>query len=97
MQCYWKVMSWDADGKASAWSKPAEWTMGLLNPEDWQAKWIGKDESFRLGNRAVDLVSRGQPGSKRAQRHALLSPDNFIASGTKNPFRHLHRVGRQCL
>ena len=40
MQCYWKVMLWDADGKSSDWSEPATWTMGLLAESDWQAKWI---------------------------------------------------------
>jgi alpha-L-rhamnosidase len=43
MQCYWKVRVWDKDGKALAWSKPACWTMGMLNPADWQAEWIGYD------------------------------------------------------
>ncbi len=38
--CYWKVRVWDSLGKASAWSEPARWEMGLLKPEDWQAKWI---------------------------------------------------------
>jgi alpha-L-rhamnosidase len=40
-ECFWKVRVWDKDGKASAWSKPAYWTMGLLNPSDWKAKWLG--------------------------------------------------------
>ena len=39
--CQWRVRVWDKDGKPSAWSKPATWTMGLLTPDDWQAKWIG--------------------------------------------------------
>jgi alpha-L-rhamnosidase len=43
MSCYWKVRVWDKDGKASAWSEPAMWTVGLLEPEDWKAKWIGYD------------------------------------------------------
>ena len=43
-QCYWKVRVWEAQGKPSAWSKPAGWTMGLLKPSDWHAKWIGLDE-----------------------------------------------------
>jgi hypothetical protein len=41
--CYWKVKVWNKDGKASAWSAPSTWTMGLLKQEDWQAKWIGFD------------------------------------------------------
>jgi alpha-L-rhamnosidase len=43
MRCYWKVRVWDQDGRVSPWSKPARWTMGLLESEDWQAKWIGYD------------------------------------------------------
>lgn len=43
MQCFWKVMVWDKDGKASKWSEPAFWTMGLLGESDWQGKWIGYD------------------------------------------------------
>jgi alpha-L-rhamnosidase len=37
---FWKVRAWGVDGKVSAWSKPAKWTMGLLNANYWQAKWI---------------------------------------------------------
>jgi len=42
-ECYWKVRVWDQNGTASDWSGPAHWTMGLLNPDDWNAKWIGLD------------------------------------------------------
>lgn len=38
--CFWKVKVWNDTGEAAT-SKPTVWTMGLLNPEDWQAKWIG--------------------------------------------------------
>ncbi|MDH4202828.1 MAG: family 78 glycoside hydrolase catalytic domain [Phycisphaerae bacterium] len=38
---FWKVRVWGKDGKASEWSEPAKWSMGLLNEEDWQAHWIG--------------------------------------------------------
>ncbi len=40
MICHWKVRVWDKDGKPSAWSAPAGWSMGLLKPDDWQAKWV---------------------------------------------------------
>ena len=43
-QYFWKVRVWDKDGQVSAWSKPALWTMGLLNSAGWHdAKWIGLD------------------------------------------------------
>jgi alpha-L-rhamnosidase len=44
MQCFWKVMVWDNDGKLSDWSKAAHWSMGLLNATDWKADWIGFDK-----------------------------------------------------
>lgn len=40
MRCYWKTRVWDKDGKVSAWSQPALWSMGLLKRTDWKAKWI---------------------------------------------------------
>src|SRR5271157_923199 len=39
--CHWKVRVWDAEGKVSAWSEPALWSMGLLQPADWRGSWIG--------------------------------------------------------
>ena len=39
-QCFWKVRVWDESGKQSDWSPAAQWTMGLLEPSDWQAQWI---------------------------------------------------------
>src|ERR1035441_365247 len=41
-RCYWKVRVWDKDGKASAYSWPASWDMGLLAPQDLQGQWIGR-------------------------------------------------------
>ncbi|MCC8407448.1 glycoside hydrolase family 78 protein [Mucilaginibacter sp. UR6-1] len=41
-QVYWKVMVWDEKNIVSGWSKTASWRMGLLQPADWQAKWIGE-------------------------------------------------------
>jgi len=39
---FWKVRARDENGNLSNWSKPARWTMGLL--DEWQAKWIGTDQ-----------------------------------------------------
>jgi alpha-L-rhamnosidase len=39
--CYWKVRVWDKKGKLSDWSVISHWSVGLLNKNDWQAKWIG--------------------------------------------------------
>ncbi|HEX4120838.1 MAG TPA: glycoside hydrolase family 78 protein [Verrucomicrobiae bacterium] len=42
--CFWKVRVWDKDQKPSAWSKPAMWSMGLLQQADWRGQWIGYDQ-----------------------------------------------------
>ena len=42
-RCYWKARVRDQAGTLSAWSKPALWTMGLLDAHDWAGKWIGTD------------------------------------------------------
>ena len=41
LECWWQVRTWDINDKASAWSEPAFWRMGLLDPGDWKAEWIG--------------------------------------------------------
>jgi alpha-L-rhamnosidase len=45
MTCFWKVRVWDQNGRPSAWSEPASWSMGLLAPEEWTANWIGTPEA----------------------------------------------------
>ncbi len=40
-KCWWQVRVWDRKGKVSDWSEPAYWGMGILDPGQWKAKWIG--------------------------------------------------------
>jgi len=42
-ECFWQVRVWNQKGEASPWSAPSLWSMGLLPPADWGAKWIGLD------------------------------------------------------
>lgn len=45
---WWKVQAWDKDGQASAWSEPARWSMGLLEPNHWTAQWISYRDTAPL-------------------------------------------------
>jgi alpha-L-rhamnosidase len=41
MQRYWwKVKIWSSSGE-SEWSEPAYWVSGIIQPFEWQARWIG--------------------------------------------------------
>ena len=79
---FWKVRVWGAGGPASAWSAPASWTMGLLNPADWQARWIGGPTN------APTLILRREflvrPGLTRALVHVCgLGQYEMTANGAK--------------
>jgi alpha-L-rhamnosidase len=58
MKCHWKVRLWTLTSDLrplnaavpTAWSAPANWTMGLLKPEDWHAKWITHPDPKRLSH-----------------------------------------------
>jgi alpha-L-rhamnosidase len=39
-QCYWQVRVWDELDRASPWSEPGHWQVGLLEASDWHAQWI---------------------------------------------------------
>jgi len=64
LRCFWKVRTWNQNGNASDWSKSACWTMGLLHPSDWQAKWIGfaPGETSPWVRKEFKLVSRPDSG-----------------------------------
>lgn len=46
-QLYWKVQVWDEQGQSFASTDTVSWTMGLLQPSDWSARWIANQiDSF---------------------------------------------------
>lgn len=44
MQCFWKMRIWfmahDSAVQGSEWSRKAEWSMGLLKPDDWNSRYL---------------------------------------------------------
>lgn len=47
--CYWKARVWDKNGSPSDWSRPAMWSMGLLDQNEWRGQWIGYDKMRKEG------------------------------------------------
>jgi hypothetical protein len=70
--CYWKVRVWDHNGKVSAWSPLARWTMGLLAPADWQAKWIGAPAATASAPAPATLLLRREFTAKPKLVRALV-------------------------
>ena len=72
--CYWKVRVWDEADQVTPWSAPASWTMGLLEPADWQGQYIGHDA--QQGNPEFPWLRKtfslaGQPAEGRVYVNAL--------------------------
>ncbi|MBE0711690.1 MAG: alpha-L-rhamnosidase N-terminal domain-containing protein, partial [Candidatus Aminicenantes bacterium] len=44
---FWKVRTWDRDGRESPWSAVAAFDTGLFNKTDWKGVWIGKKNQLR--------------------------------------------------
>ena len=57
--CWWQVRVWDQDDRASAYSEPAAFTMGLLNESDWRA--TGSAPIQRAGR--LHLLNENDSGS----------------------------------
>jgi len=82
--CHWKVRVWLDGGKASGWSKPATWTMGLLDAADWQAKWIkfpsvaAKEAQYFRKD-----VMLGKPVKRGLVRFACLGFSDILINGRK--------------
>jgi alpha-L-rhamnosidase len=63
----WRVRVWTTDGGEGAWSEPAGFEVGLLEPTDWSARWIA--------HVVPDLVS--EPEERRAGRPAPILRRRF--------------------
>lgn len=60
---HWRVRLWDKNGEPSEWSQPATWSMGLLDPTDWQSAWVRAagapwPEPGTQGNKSAPLLRK---------------------------------------
>jgi alpha-L-rhamnosidase len=59
---FWKVKSWDREGRESPWSAVARFDTGLFNKSDWKGAWIGTKNQLRK-----EFALKGR--AKRALAH----------------------------
>lgn len=76
---WWKVRVWDQAGQGSDWSEPAIWTMGLLQPSDWRAKWITDPES------AVRVAPRGPHNGYHSEISGTADASKWVAIDLGEP------------
>ena len=62
---------WDRGGNISQWSQPAFWSMGLLNPNEWTAKWIGVPWQHEEPIPDSAVGGRGRRGAATPQGEAI--------------------------
>ena len=61
-ECFWNVEVWAETG-ASSLSAVARWTMGLLEKNDWTARWIAADPEIIRSDPAAIAPTLTEPGT----------------------------------
>lgn len=79
---FWKVKIWDQDNVASEWSTPAQWTMGLLSPDQWKAQWI-----------TAPAFKQKKPDGKYPYQSLWLRREFKIKPGLKRAIAHVCGLG----
>jgi alpha-L-rhamnosidase len=69
--CFWQVEVWDETG-ASALSPVGRWTLGLLDPGDWTARWIAPDPEILRRDPEARAPSWTDPGTPALFRREFL-------------------------
>ena len=83
MSCFWKVRVWSGlDERPSPWSDDAHWTMGLLNEQDWSAKWIDSHAAIRAGMnlnpvKILSAIYAPVPSATTTRSAATTQANNF--------------------
>ncbi len=67
---YWQVRVWDNNGKATDWSEPAYWEMGILKPELWTASWITMESESKTDSSPPAHYYRNKFESKKKVKSA---------------------------
>lgn len=90
-ECFWKVRVWYGEQDVTSWSPAARWTMGMLAPSDWHAKWIGLEGENRvdhLTNTSWIWFPTGSP-----EKAAPLATNYFRRVVTLPADREIKRAG----
>lgn len=94
---YWKVRTWDKEGKLSAWSKPASFVTALFEEKDWSgARWIGYEEIPDSLLLVPGIHGSGNNLDGQAKKRMVVPyfRKNFVAGGSiKQAILHISGLG----
>lgn len=95
MQVWWKVRLWDGEGRASDFSAPASFTMGVLRPEEFAGRWIAAGAAPDSGLAGAQWVWTGESDARlmapAGTRHFLRAFD--LPAGAIVDSAHLEARG----
>ncbi|HHW48738.1 MAG TPA: family 78 glycoside hydrolase catalytic domain [Clostridiaceae bacterium] len=57
---WWRVMIWDDNGKASAWSDISSFVTGFFSVHDWNAEWFHADYKVNYARKEFNLDMSGK-------------------------------------
>ncbi|HEU5080776.1 MAG TPA: family 78 glycoside hydrolase catalytic domain [Opitutaceae bacterium] len=80
-RCYWSVEAWDETGTASQ-SEQAYWSMGLLDPADWSARWIAADPEIIRRDSQATAPTLTEPGTPAVFSRAFDLPAASVRRAT---------------
>lgn len=66
-RCFWRVRVWDHAQRASGWSAPASWEMGLLDETDWVGDWLAVEGPIERDDREAGVRWVSGTTAARAQ------------------------------
>lgn len=96
-QCFWKVQTWDKDGKESGWSPVATWEIGLPDAADWSdANWIRLGQDTRtspFAKRPVETKGMKQPRMVESFPAPLFRREFTVKSGIARARAYICGVG----
>lgn len=86
----WRVRAWDEDGQPTDWSETAWFEMGLLDPADWRAAWIG---SFLVGSARASVPAPYLRKTFRLEKPPVRARLYITALGLYEAWLNGQRVG----
>jgi alpha-L-rhamnosidase len=90
---FWQVRTWDANDEFSPWSEINWWEMGLLDLEDWSAKWVGLPDRGPVPRPCQYLRKSFEVPSKKVHRARVY----VTALGVYELYLNGQRIGNQRL